>query len=99
MDEAMQDVLELARTKMREAGEYTPEAFREFIEESIDYYLEKGRLSEEDDLDAIKEELIKMYDEIESAEVEEREIGEEEKAERQEKSEELEELAEEKDEE
>jgi hypothetical protein len=95
MDEASQDILELARTKMREAGDYTREAWREFIEESIDYYLEKGRISEEDDLDAIKEELVGMYEEIESEEVEEREIGGEEEAEREEKNEELEEEAEE----
>jgi|GEM_PF-643696 hypothetical protein len=97
MDEISQDILELARTKMREAGEYNREAWREFIEESIDYYLEKGRLSEEDDLDEIKEELVGMFEEIESEEVEERELSDEEEVDREEKSEELEELEKEED--
>jgi len=95
MDEINQDILELARTKMREAGSYTREAFRDFIEESIEYYYEIGRLSEEDDLDAIKEELMAMYNEIEDEEVEERELSDEEEEEREEKNEELEELKEE----
>ncbi|MDD5528165.1 MAG: hypothetical protein PHO56_04320 [Patescibacteria group bacterium] len=91
MDEISNDILELARTKMREAGSFTREAFLEFIEESIEHYYETGRLSEEDDLDAIKEELLGMYTEIESEEVEEREISDEEEAGREEKAEELEE--------
>ena len=95
MEEEVRDILELTRTKMREAGEYSREAYREFIEESIEYYLEKGRLSDEDDLDAIREELMGMFEEIESEEVEERELGDEEEAEREEKAEELEELEEE----
>jgi hypothetical protein len=71
MDEIMQDVLALARKKMEEAGEYGQEAYREFIEESVDYYLEKGRLSDEDDLDAIKQELFEMYDEVANKESDE----------------------------
>jgi preprotein translocase subunit SecA len=69
MDEAMQDILALTRKKMEEAGEYGQEAYREFIEESVDYYLEKGRLSDEDDLDAIKTELMEMYEEVKAGEV------------------------------
>jgi hypothetical protein len=95
MDELSKDILELARTKMREAGSFTREAFLDFIEESIEYYYETGRLSEEDDLDAIKEELMATYNEVETEEVEEREVSDEEEAEREEKSEELEEEKEE----
>jgi hypothetical protein len=95
MEEINQTILELTKTKMREAGEYSREAYEEFIEESINYYLEKGRLSDEDDLDAIKEELLSMYEEVENEEVEERELGDEEETEREEKSEELEEEKEE----
>jgi hypothetical protein len=37
MDETSQTILELAKTKMREAGNFSREAFRGFIEESIEY--------------------------------------------------------------
>ncbi|MDD4901521.1 MAG: hypothetical protein PHE24_00045 [Patescibacteria group bacterium] len=95
MDEISQLILELAKTKMREAGNFSREAFRDFIEESIEYYYEIGRLSEEDDLDALKEELMETYNEIENEEVEERELNDEDEAERKEKNEELEEEKEE----
>jgi hypothetical protein len=68
MDEIMQEVLALAKKKMREAGEYDREAFHEFLEESIDYYITKGKLTDEDDLDAIKEELLEMYNDTETRE-------------------------------
>jgi hypothetical protein len=95
MDEISQTILELVKTKMREAGSYTRDAFRDFIDESIEYYYEIGRLSDEDDLDALKAELMEMYTEVENEEVEERELSDEEEAEREEKSEELEEEKEE----
>ncbi len=95
MDEIAQLILELAKTKMREAGNFSREAFHDFIEESIEYYYEIGRLSEEDDLDALTEELMEMYNEVEDGEVEERELSDEEEATRKEKGEEQEETAEE----
>jgi hypothetical protein len=75
MEAEVQDILELTKTKMREAGEFSREAYREFIEESIEYYLEKGRLSDEDDLDAITEELMAMYEDVKSEEVDGSEFG------------------------
>jgi hypothetical protein len=79
MDEIKQDILNLAKKKMRESGEYSREAYRQFIEESIEYYLEKDRLTEEDDLDAIQEELMEMYNDIEDEEADDDlDIGDEE---------------------
>jgi hypothetical protein len=98
MDEAVRDVLELTKTKMREAGEYSREAYEEFIDESINYYLEKGRLSEEDDIDSIKEELSSIYEDIQSDEIEDNELEEDDFEEREEKKENLEEEKDEEDE-
>jgi hypothetical protein len=75
MEEEVRDILELTKTKMREAGEFSREAYRDFIEESIEYYLEKGRLSDEDDLDSMKEELMAMYEEVETEETENEKLG------------------------
>jgi predicted DNA-binding protein len=71
MDEIMKEILELARKKMRESGEYDREAFRQYIEESIDYYLEKGRLTEDDNLDLIQEQLMELHNDIEDREADE----------------------------
>ena len=75
MEDEVRDILELTKTKMREAGEFTREAYRGFIEESIEYYLEKGRLSDEDDLDAITEEFMAMFEDVEAEETEEDKLG------------------------
>jgi len=101
MEDEVRDILELTKTKMREAGEFTREAYRGFIEESIEYYLEKGRLSDEDDLDAITEELMAMFEDVEAEETEEDKLGlgldgdkdgEDEETEPVEKNEELDEI-------
>lgn len=78
MDEIKQDILNLAKKKMRESGEFSREAYRQFIEESIEYYLEKNRLTEEDDLDAIQEEMMEMFNDIEEEEADDLDIGDEE---------------------
>lgn len=77
MDEIKQDILNLAKKKMRESGEYSREAYRQFIEESIEYYLEKDRLTEEDDLDAIQEEMMEMFNDIEDEAADDLDIGDE----------------------
>ena len=64
----MQEILDLTRKKMRESGEYDRPAFHEYLEESIQYFLEKGRLSDDVDLDLIKEQILERYNEIEERE-------------------------------
>ena len=68
MDEIMEEILALTKKKMREAGEYEREAFHQFLEETFDYYIEKGRLDREDDLDSMKEQLLDMYNDVEDKE-------------------------------
>jgi predicted DNA-binding protein len=68
MDEIMQDILNLSRKKMRESGEYGREAFHQYIEESIEYYIEKGRIDENENTDLIEEELMELYNQTESRE-------------------------------
>lgn len=71
MDQIMQDILQLTRKKMRESGEYDREAFRQYIEESIEYYLEKGRLTDDDNLDLIQEQLMELFNDVEDREADE----------------------------
>ena len=67
----MKDILQLARKKMLEAGEYDREAYRQCVEESIDYYLEEGKLSEEDNLDLIQAQLMELHNDVEDREADE----------------------------
>jgi hypothetical protein len=68
MDEVMQKILSLTRKKMREAGEYGREAFHEYAEESLDFYLDRGEITEDENLDLLLEELMENYNDIESRE-------------------------------
>lgn len=71
MNETMQKILDLARKKMRESGEYGREAFREFLEESLDFYVERGEISEDENLDMMLGELTELYNTIENRESDE----------------------------
>ena len=64
----MQKILNLARKKMRESGEYSREAFRQFLEESLEYYVEKGEISEDENSDMMLEELLERYNDVENRE-------------------------------
>lgn len=68
MEEIKQKIITLTRKKMRESGEYNREAFREFLEESVDFYISRGEISEEENIDLILDELSEMYNHIEEKE-------------------------------
>ncbi len=60
----MTDVLALAKKKMVEQGAFSRDAYKQFIEETIDYYLEKGRLTDDDNLEFIEDELLDIWEEV-----------------------------------
>lgn len=61
----MEKIISLVKKKMRESGEYGPEAYREFVEESLDFYVERGEISENDNLEMIKDQLDDLWEPIE----------------------------------
>jgi hypothetical protein len=65
MEDIRQNIVTLVRKKMREAGAYDREAYRQYVEESIEYYLERGEISEEENLELLEEELLEMYSDTE----------------------------------
>ncbi len=62
--EQIEEILELVKKKMREQGGYDREAYKEFIEETIDYFIEKGKLSEEENLGLVEDTLLDMWDDV-----------------------------------
>lgn len=65
MEDITQEILELVKKKLREQGGYSKEAYKQFIEETIDYFLEKGKLTDDDNLDFIETRLLGMWEEVE----------------------------------
>lgn len=58
------EVLELVKKKLREQGAYNREAYKNFIRETIDYFLEKGKLTDDDNLEFIENRLLNMWPEV-----------------------------------
>lgn len=66
MDPIVEEILELVKKKMREQGGYDRDAYKEFIEETIDYFIEKGKLDNDENLEFIEDALLDMWSEVES---------------------------------
>jgi hypothetical protein len=62
MEDIAFDIFELVKKKMREQGAYDREAYRQFVEESIDFYLERGRLTDDDNLEFLKDWLEERFE-------------------------------------
>lgn len=65
MDEVVQEIYSLVKKKMREQGAYDREAYSQFIDETIDYFYEKGKLSEDENEEFIKGQLIALWENLE----------------------------------
>lgn len=65
MEDVLSDILIMVRKKMREQGAYDRDAFRFYIEETIDYFKEKGKLSDDDNLEFIEDRLMEMWSKTE----------------------------------
>ena len=63
--EIIEEILSLVKKKMSEQGGYTHEAYSEYVDETIDYFLEKGKLTDDDNLEFIKTSLLDMWTEVE----------------------------------
>ena len=65
MDETTQEILNLVIKKMQEQGAYNRGAYHEFIEETIEYFKEKGKIIEDDDYELMENNLMEMWEEVE----------------------------------
>jgi len=64
MDPIIEEVLELVKKKMREQGAYDRDAYKQFAEETIDYFKEKGKLTDDDNDEFIEDALMEMYETV-----------------------------------
>ena len=64
MEIIIEEILNLVRKKMDENGSYTKEAYKQFVEESIDYFIERGKLIDDDNLEFIESRLMDKWRDI-----------------------------------
>ena len=72
METIIHDILDLVKKKMNEQGGYDRDAYKQFTEETIEYFQEKGKLTDEDNLEFIEDRLMDMWSEVKES------LGEEE---------------------
>lgn len=63
MEQILSEILESVMAKMEDAGEYSREAYRMFIEEAIDDFTRAGALTDDDDIEMMEEKLMLRYEE------------------------------------
>lgn len=64
MEPAAEEILTLVKKKMQEQGAYTRDAYKQYIEETIDYFMEKGKLTDDDNLEFIEDALMDIYSSV-----------------------------------
>jgi len=62
MEPIVQEIFELVKVKMREQAAYSRDAYREVVEETIEYYKEKGYLTDDDNDEFIEEQLLDQWE-------------------------------------
>lgn len=66
METITYEILDLVKKKMREQGAFTRDAYKEYIEETIEYFREKGKLIDDDNDEFIEDKLMDMWKEVET---------------------------------
>lgn len=62
--ENIAEILQLVKKKMKENGAYDKESYNEFIDEALDYFKERGKMSEDENEGLIRSELDEMYEHV-----------------------------------
>ncbi len=64
MEETIQEVLLLVKKKMREQGAYDRGAYKQLVEETIDYFKERGKIFDDGNNEFVETQLMNMYDDV-----------------------------------
>ena len=61
MEPIAEEILILVKKKMAEQAAYDRDAYKELVEETIEYFREKGKLTDDDNDEFIKDQLMSMW--------------------------------------
>jgi hypothetical protein len=64
MEFVIKEILNLVKKKMQEQGGFDRDAYKNLVVETIDYFIEKGKLTDDDNLEFIEDRLMEMYHEV-----------------------------------
>lgn len=61
MESIAEEILTLVKKKMAEQAAYDRDAYKELVEETIEYFREKGKLTDDDNDEFIKDQLMNVW--------------------------------------
>jgi hypothetical protein len=64
MDQLTEEIYELVKKKVVEQAAYDRAAYDQLVEETIEYFKEKGKLTDEENEEFIKGQLAEMFAEL-----------------------------------
>ncbi len=64
MDPITQEIFELVKLKVAEQAAYDRDAYKQIVEETIEYYRERGLLTDDDNDEFIQGQIIDMWEYI-----------------------------------
>ncbi|HMB66215.1 MAG TPA: hypothetical protein VKO42_05040 [Patescibacteria group bacterium] len=67
MENTVQEILNLVKTKMKEQGAYDRDAYKQFIEETIEFFQERGKITEDENVEFIEDRLMDMWNEVQES--------------------------------
>jgi len=62
MEPVIEEILQLVKKKMQEQAAYNRDAYKELVEETIEYFRVKGKLTDDDNLEFIEDRLMDMWE-------------------------------------
>jgi hypothetical protein len=62
MDPLTEEIFELVKKKVVEQAAYEREAYDQLVDETIEYFREKGKLTDDDNEEFIKDQLCQMFE-------------------------------------
>ena len=71
MEPLAQEIFELVMIKLREQAAYNRDAYKQLVEETLDYFNERGKIDEDENVEFIEDQLMNMLEQVET------ELGEE----------------------
>ena len=64
MEGTIQEILLLVKKKMLEQGGYDRDAYKQLIEETIGYFKERGKITDDENDEFIEDQLMGMYENV-----------------------------------
>lgn len=64
MESIVDEILRLVKKKMIEQSGYDRDAYKQLVEETIEYFRERGKLTDDDNDEFIEDQLLDMWETV-----------------------------------